>query len=62
MDFIWIFFAFICGLTAKTINLPPSIGFLVAGFALNFFGYQADESLTILSNLGITLMLFTIGF
>jgi len=61
MDFIWIFFAFICGLTAKTINLPPSIGFLVAGFALNFLGYQADDSLTILSHLGITLMLFTIG-
>lgn len=61
MDFIWIFFAFICGLTAKTVNLPPSIGFLIAGFALNFFGYQADDSLTILSNLGITLMLFTIG-
>jgi len=61
MDFIWIFFAFICGLMAKTVNLPPSIGFLVAGFALNFFGYQADDSLTILSNLGITLMLFTIG-
>jgi len=61
MDFIWIFFAFICGLAAKTIQLPPSIGFLIAGFALNIFGYQADDSLTILSNLGITLMLFTIG-
>ena len=61
MDFIWIFFAFICGLAAKTINLPPSIGFLVAGFALNFLGYQADQSLQTLSDLGITLMLFTIG-
>ena len=61
MDFIWIFFAFICGLAAKTINLPPSIGFLVAGFGLNFLGYQADDSLHTLSNLGITLMLFTIG-
>ena len=61
MDFIWIFFAFVCGLAAKTVQLPPSIGFLIAGFTLNFFGYQADDSLTILSNLGITLMLFTIG-
>ncbi|MBL4940255.1 MAG: cation:proton antiporter [Colwellia sp.] len=61
MDFIWIFFAFICGFAAKTVKLPPSIGFLIAGFALNFLGYQADDSLTILSNLGITLMLFTIG-
>jgi len=61
MDFIWIFFAFVCGLAAKTVQLPPSIGFLIAGFALNFLGYQADDSLTVLSNLGITLMLFTIG-
>jgi predicted Kef-type K+ transport protein len=61
MDFIWILFAFICGLAAKTISFPPSIGYLLAGFALNIYGYQADESLTILSNLGITLMLFTIG-
>lgn len=61
MDFIWIFFAFICGLAAKSISFPPSIGYLAAGFALNFLGYQADDSLTILSNLGITLMLFTIG-
>ncbi len=61
MDFIWIFFAFICGLAAKTISLPPSIGFLIAGFALNMAGYQADNTLATLSHLGITLMLFTIG-
>ena len=48
-------------LVPKAIKLPPSIGFLIAGFALNFLGYEADDSLVILSNLGITLMLFTIG-
>lgn len=61
MDFIWIFFAFFCGLAAKTISFPPSIGYLLAGFVLNFLGYQADDSLSVLSDLGITLMLFTIG-
>jgi len=61
MEFTWIFFAFICGLGAKTIKLPPSIGFLIAGFVLNFLGYQADNTLVTLSHLGITLMLFTIG-
>lgn len=61
MDFIWIFFAFLCGLAAKSTSLPPSIGYLAAGFALNIMGYQADESLSLLSDLGITLMLFTIG-
>lgn len=61
MDFIWILFAFICGLAAKSTALPPSIGFLAAGFILNISGYQSDESLSLLSNLGITIMLFTIG-
>jgi predicted Kef-type K+ transport protein len=61
MDFIWILFAFICGLAAKSVSFPPSIGYLLAGFALNFLGYQADDSLKVLSDLGITLMLFTIG-
>ncbi|MFT5002727.1 MAG: glutathione-regulated potassium-efflux system ancillary protein KefC [Flavobacteriales bacterium] len=61
MDFIWILFAFICALGAKTISLPPSIGFLAAGFILNIVGYQDDESLLLLSELGITIMLFTIG-
>jgi len=61
MDFIWILFAFICGLAAKTINLPPSIGFLAAGFALHYLGYESDDTLKALSDLGITLMLFTIG-
>ena len=61
MDFIWILFAFICGLAAKTVTLPPSIGYLLAGFVLNFMGMQADDTVLNLANLGITLMLFTIG-
>jgi predicted Kef-type K+ transport protein len=61
MDFIWILFAFVCGLAAKTIALPPSIGYLLAGFVLHFIGFQADDTIIELANLGITLMLFTIG-
>ncbi len=61
MEFIWILVAFLFGLAAKIVSLPPSIGYLVAGFALHFLGYQADTSLTTLADLGITLMLFTIG-
>ncbi|WP_448214279.1 cation:proton antiporter domain-containing protein [Colwellia sp. MEBiC06753] len=61
MEFIWILFAFFCGLAAKVVALPPSIGFLLAGFILNFLGFQADGSLGTLADLGITLMLFTIG-
>jgi len=61
MDFIWILFAFGCGMAAKSCALPPSIGYLFAGFLLHFLGFQADDSINTLANLGITLMLFTIG-
>jgi predicted Kef-type K+ transport protein len=61
MDFIWILFAFACGMAAKSCALPPSIGYLFAGFLLHFLGFQADDSINTLANLGITLMLFTIG-
>lgn len=61
MEFIWIGFAFACGLLTKLISLPPSIGYLAAGFILHFLGYQADSMVTTLADVGITLMLFTIG-
>ncbi|WP_051222247.1 cation:proton antiporter family protein [Neptunomonas japonica] len=61
MDFIWILFAFVCGLTVKLISLPPLIGFLFAGFVLHFIGVEPTDSLKTLADLGITLMLFTIG-
>ena len=61
MEFIWILFAFVCGLLAKLVQLPPSFGFLLAGFVLHFMGYSADGLITQLADLGITLMLFTIG-
>ena len=61
MDFIFILFAFICGLGIKMAGLPPLIGFLAAGFILNFMGYESNATLQALADLGITLMLFTIG-
>ncbi len=61
MDFIWILFAFLCGLAAKLIALPPLTGYLLAGFILNFAGMEPDASLNTLADIGITLMLFTIG-
>jgi len=61
MDFIWIFFAFICGIGAKSLSLPPSIGYLIAGFVLHYLGFEADASLDTLADIGITIMLFTIG-
>ncbi len=61
MDFIWILFAFICGMGVKLISLPPLIGYLVAGFILHFIGIEPASHLQTLADLGITLMLFTIG-
>lgn len=61
MDFIWILFAFICGLGMRLISLPPLIGYLLAGFILHFAGVTPDATLDTLADLGITLMLFTIG-
>ena len=61
MEFIWILFAFVCGLAVKLINLPPLIGFLLAGFLLNAFGMESNSTLDSLASLGITLMLFCIG-
>ena len=61
MDFIWVLFAFICGLGMRMISLPPLIGYLLAGFILHFAGVTPDATLNTLADLGITLMLFTIG-
>ena len=61
MDFIWIVFAFGCGLGVRLLALPPLIGYLGAGFLLNFLGVLPAAGLQTLADLGITLMLFTIG-
>jgi predicted Kef-type K+ transport protein len=61
MEFIWILFAFLGGLSARLVKMPPLIGFLLAGFILHYFGFKAHPSLETFADLGITLMLFTIG-
>ena len=38
MDIVYIVFAFCCGFGFSLFGLPTLIGFLVAGFALNFAG------------------------
>ena len=61
MEIIWIAFVFVCGFAISLIGLPPMVGFLVAGFALNWLQIDQISNLDVLANLGITLMLFTIG-
>ncbi|MEW9796915.1 cation:proton antiporter domain-containing protein [Alteromonas sp. CYL-A6] len=61
MEYAFLLFAFVCGLTVKLAGIPPLVGYLIAGFLLNFAGYRITDELTALSDLGITIMLFTIG-
>ena len=61
MDILWILFAFVCGFGVKQLGLPPLIGYLAAGFMLNFSGVEMTPGLQEIADLGVTLMLFTIG-
>lgn len=64
IDALWLGLAFLSGMMMRKINLPPLIGFLATGFFLNFSGFtegNLQEIIATLSDLGITLLLFTIG-
>ncbi len=53
--------AFALGLVAHWVGLPPLIGFLAAGFVLGALGMETTPLLQNIADLGVTLLLFTIG-
>lgn len=61
MEPAYIIAPFVGGLGAVALRLPPLVGFLAAGFALNALGYESIPALETVSSLGVTLLLFTIG-
>lgn len=64
IDAIWVSIALISGLLAMRFKQPPLIGFLLAGFFIRYTGKTdgfLSEIIDLLSNLGIMLLLFTIG-
>lgn len=61
MEYSFLLFAFVFGLAFKLAGFPPLIGYLVAGFTLKALGFGLPNSLTTIADLGITIMLFTIG-
>ncbi|OOE55692.1 cation:proton antiporter family protein [Salinivibrio kushneri] len=61
MELVFISAAFISGYALMRCHLPPLVGFLIAGFALHAMGYQSTPVITQLADLGVTLLLFTIG-
>ena len=60
-DPIWIAIAFLFGLLARWLGLPALVGFLAAGFSLNYFGAESGVFLNEMADIGVTLLLFTIG-
>jgi predicted Kef-type K+ transport protein len=60
-------FAFSFGLLVRQVGLPPLVGFLAAGFAINLFGPalglpdHAGKTLEHIAHLGVLLLLFTVG-
>ncbi|MDE0714884.1 MAG: cation:proton antiporter, partial [Gammaproteobacteria bacterium] len=53
--------AFLAGLVFRRLGYPPLLGFLLAGFAAHEAGVGDIETIRPLADLGITLLLFTIG-
>lgn len=60
-------FAFVAGLAVKRLGLPPLVGFLAAGFALNGAGeslglpHYTGEVLDHVAHIGVLILLFTVG-
>lgn len=71
MDFTWIAIThsatalitlvFALGFVAKQLGLPPMVGFLISGFVMKAMGVEMVPGLHTLADMGITLLLFTIG-
>ena len=61
MDFVLLAIAFVCGLLSQQLKLPPLVGFLVAGFVLQLTGKEGGETISAVADLGVTLLLFSIG-
>ena len=60
-DLLWIAPALLAGIAAVRFGLPPMVGYLLCGFVLNLSGVYDYDRLTMIGDLGVTLLLFTIG-
>lgn len=61
MDPLLIIVAFLLGFLVRQVGLPPLVGYLLAGFVLNWLGFRGGETLQVFADLGVTLLLFSIG-
>lgn len=61
MESLLLVFAFVFGYGVYRIGLPPLVGYLIAGFVLKFAGVEISDQLVRVGELGVTLLLFSIG-
>ncbi len=61
MDPVVIALAFVAGVVARHVGLPPLLGFMLAGFTGHALGFGSLEGLAPIADAGILLLLFTIG-
>jgi hypothetical protein len=52
-DPVWIAVAFALGMAAHQVGLPPLVGFLLAGFALDWAGAEGGKFLDEIADLGV---------
>ncbi|MGD8842717.1 MAG: cation:proton antiporter [Gammaproteobacteria bacterium] len=60
-DIIAIGIAYASGLAARSVGLPPLVGYLITGFGLYAGGGRITPTLAEFSEMGVTLLLFSIG-
>ena len=61
MDIVVISSAFLLGLIARQFGMPPLVGYLIAGFILYASGLRITETISEFADMGVTLLLFSIG-
>ncbi len=61
MNALLLLIAFFAGMGFRRLGYPPLLGFLLAGFVAHELGVGNTETIQPLADLGITLLLFTIG-
>jgi len=61
MEAFWLGSAYVAGLGAKALRLPTLVGFLAAGLLLSLAGVTATDSLKQIGDIGVIVLLFTVG-
>ena len=58
---LYLVVVFACGFVARLLRLPTLIGYLASGFILHAPGIDSLPVIDSLADLGVTILLFTIG-